>query len=117
MENGVYENARVHVLNDELLGGRAVVTIARGKALWMKSASYNLRKAIGMELGRCDPLGCCALEIAYVAANRVDGVLTFVLNSWDYAAGLYLVRAGGGSISVFEDCAWRLWTGELKPLC
>jgi myo-inositol-1(or 4)-monophosphatase len=117
MENGVYENERVHILNDELLGGRAVVTIARGKESWMKSASYNLRKAIGLELGKCDPLGCCALEIAYVAANRIDGVLTFGLNSWDYAAGLYLVRAGGGSISHFKDGGWQLWTGELKPLC
>jgi myo-inositol-1(or 4)-monophosphatase len=117
MDNGVYEKEHVHILTDQLLGGRAVISIARGRQLWMKSAAYNLRKAIGMQFGKCDPYGSCALELAYIAANRIDGQLIFGLHSYDYGAGLFLVKAAGGMISVFEDGQWSLWTGSLKDLC
>lgn len=117
MDNGVYEKEHVHKLTNDLLGGRAVITIARGRVSWMKSAAYNLRKSIGMKFGKCDPYGSCALELAYIAANRIDGQLTFGLNSYDYGAGLFLVKAAGGMISVFEDGEWSLWTGNLKDLC
>lgn len=117
MEGGVYENEKIHILNEEVLGGRAMVSIARGRETWMKSASYNVRKELGMKFGGGTSYGCCALEIAYVAANRLDGVLTFGLHSYDYGAGLFLVKAAGGKISVFENNEWSPWTGSLKDLC
>lgn len=117
MDHGVYEKTRVYKLNDDLLGGRAVISISRGRESWMKSASYNLRKAIGTEFGKCDPYGCCALELAYIAANRIDGYLIYGLHSWDYAAGLYLVQSAGGIISVFENGVWSRYTGTIKDLC
>lgn len=117
MEGGVYENEKIHVLNDDVLGGRAMISIARGRETWMKSASYNVRKELGMKFGGGTSYGCCALEIAYVAANRLDGVLTFGLNSYDYGAGLFLVKAAGGKISVFENGVWSIWTKSLKDLC
>lgn len=117
MDNGVYEREHVHILNDSILGGRTMVSIARGRELWMKSASYNIRKALAMKFGGGNSFGSCALELAYIAANRIDGQLTFGLNSYDYGAGLFLVKAAGGLISVFEHDAWTLWTGSLKDLC
>jgi myo-inositol-1(or 4)-monophosphatase len=117
MDGGVYESEHIHTMTDELLGGRAVVSIARGRESWMKSASYNLKKGLGMRFGKCDPYGCCALELAYIAANRIDGQLTFGLNSYDYGAGLFLVKAAGGLISVFENGVWSPSTGSLKDLC
>lgn len=117
MEAGVYENERVQVLTNDILGGRAMISIARGREKWMKSASYNLQKALGLHFGGGRGIGCCSLEIAYVAANRLDGVLTFGLHSYDYGAGLYLIKAGGGLISVFRDGQWTLWTDSLKVLC
>ncbi len=117
MDNGVYEREHVHVLNDELLGGKAIITIANGQASWIKSAKYNLQKGIAMKFGSSKTYGCCALEIAYVAANRIDGVITFGLNSYDYGAGLFLVKAAGGHISVFDSNLWSPWTGSLKDLC
>lgn len=117
MDNGVYERNYMHVLNDSTLGGRAMVSIARGQELWMKSAGYNIRKALAMRFGGGNSFGSCALELAYVAANRLDAVVIFGLNSWDYGAGLFLVKAGGGQISVFENSTWSPWTGSLKELC
>jgi myo-inositol-1(or 4)-monophosphatase len=43
---------------------------------------------------RC--FGSAALELAYVAAGRVDAMLNRDLNPWDMAAGLLLVREAGG---------------------
>ncbi len=117
MDNGVYEKEHVHKITAELLGGRAVISIGRGRDYWMKSAGYNLQKAFGMTFGKCTVYNCTALELAYIAANRIDGFLTYGLHSWDYAAGLFLVRAGGGQISVFRDGVWVEWTGSLKDLC
>jgi myo-inositol-1(or 4)-monophosphatase len=117
MDNGVFEREHVHILNDQLLGGRASISIARGRESWMKSATYNLSKTLGLKFGRCIPYGCCALELAYIAANRIDGQLTFGLNSYDYGAGLFLCKAAGARISVFTDSKWTPWTGSLKDLC
>ncbi|MFM2339543.1 MAG: hypothetical protein RLZZ360_179 [Candidatus Parcubacteria bacterium] len=117
MDEAVYEKHIVHHMNDDLIGGRAMISIARGRVSWMKSASYNIRKALGLHFGGGNSFGCCALEHAYVAANRLDGVLTFGLHTYDYAAGLYLIKSAGGIISVFEDDQWQQWQGSIKALC
>ena len=117
MDNGVYEREHVHMLNNDILGGRAVISIGRGRESWMKSAAFNMFKAIGTQLGKPMILNCTALELGYIAANRIDGVINFGEKSYDYAAGLFLVKAAGGQISVFENGVWSLWTGSLKDLC
>jgi myo-inositol-1(or 4)-monophosphatase len=43
--------------------------------------------------------GAAALDLAYVAAGRLDAFWEFGLKSWDMAAGLLLVEEAGGSIS------------------
>ena len=46
----------------------------------------------------CDASLGTALELAYVAAGRLDGYWQFGLNKWDIAAGALLVREAGGLI-------------------
>jgi myo-inositol-1(or 4)-monophosphatase len=41
-------------------------------------------------------LGSAALELAYVAAGRLDGYWERVINAWDVAAGLVILREAGG---------------------
>ena len=43
--------------------------------------------------------GAAALDLAYVAAGRLDGFWEFGLFPWDIAAGLLLVREAGGFVS------------------
>jgi myo-inositol-1(or 4)-monophosphatase len=117
MNEGVYENTHIHQLHSTTEGGRAIVSVCRGKEPWMKTAAYNLQKQFGVDFGKGTAYGCCALEIAYIAANRIDGALVFGLNSYDYAAGLYLVESAGGSISVWRDEAWQQWTESIHVLC
>ncbi len=42
--------------------------------------------------------GSAALELAYVAAGRLDGYWQFNLKKWDIAAGALIVREAGGLI-------------------
>lgn len=44
-------------------------------------------------------LGSAALDLAYVAAGRLDGFWEKSLNAWDVMAGVLIVREAGGAIS------------------
>ena len=44
-------------------------------------------------------LGSAALDLAYVAAGRMDGFWEGGLSPWDIAAGLLMVREAGGYVS------------------
>ena len=117
MENGAYENERLTNLTAEPLGGKYVIGLGRGREVWMKRASYRIMEGVGLKYGRCAPYHSTALELAYLSAGRLDGFLTFGLNTYDYGAGLFLVRAAGGAISVLEDGVWQRWEGSIKDLC
>jgi len=117
MEDGVYENKRVRQMSAEGLGGRYITAIGRGREPWMRPAMFRLLEALTNKYGGAKTYGSTALELAYVAAGRIDSFLTFGLNTYDYAAGLYLARAAGGQISVFEDGRWQTWERSLKELC
>ena len=43
--------------------------------------------------------GCAALDLAYVAAGRLDGFFHNKINLWDVAAGEILVKEAGGIVS------------------
>ncbi|QKD01338.1 inositol monophosphatase family protein [Mesorhizobium loti] len=47
-------------------------------------------------------LGSAALDLAYVAAGRMDGFWETGLSAWDIAAGLLLIREAGGFVSDME---------------
>lgn len=44
-------------------------------------------------------MGSAALDLAYVAAGRLDGYWETGLQSWDVAAGIVLVREAGGYVT------------------
>jgi myo-inositol-1(or 4)-monophosphatase len=44
-------------------------------------------------------LGSAALDLAYVAAGRMDGFWEHTLSPWDMAAGILMVREAGGFVS------------------
>jgi len=43
--------------------------------------------------------GCAALDLAYVAAGRLDGFFHKCINIWDVAAGSLMVREAGGFVN------------------
>jgi myo-inositol-1(or 4)-monophosphatase len=67
--------------------------------------------------------GSAALDMAWVAAGRIDGFWERSLNPWDIAAGILLITEAGGKVSGIEEGEDFLATGnvvagnmELQPL-
>ncbi|WP_269931398.1 inositol monophosphatase family protein [Aminobacter sp. HY435] len=58
----------------------------------------ELRNVMG-EVAGVRRLGSAALDLAYVAAGRMDGFWETALSPWDVAAGILLVREAGGFVS------------------
>ncbi|MDG4883604.1 inositol monophosphatase family protein [Mesorhizobium sp. WSM4884] len=58
-------------------------------------------------------LGSAALDLAYVAAGRMDGFWETGLSSWDIAAGMLLVREAGGFVSDMDGGQDMLDTGGI----
>ncbi|UNK70164.1 inositol monophosphatase family protein [Microbacterium sp. H1-D42] len=52
-------------------------------------------------------MGSAAIDLAYVAAGRLDGFFERGLNPWDFAAGAILVQEAGGAVSRLELDAQR----------
>ncbi|WP_144794939.1 inositol monophosphatase family protein [Microbacterium paludicola] len=51
--------------------------------------------------------GSAAIDLAYVAAGRLDGYFERGLNPWDFAAGALLVTEAGGRLSRFDTTSSR----------
>ena len=57
--------------------------------------------------------GAAALDIAYVAAGRLDGFWEMGLSPWDMAAGALLVQEAGGLVGDFHGDAGYLDSGRM----
>ena len=70
-------------------------------------------KAIFVEVSDIRRAGAAALDLAYVAAGRVDGFWELGLKAWDIAAGELLVREAGGIVSDFHGEDNQLYSGNI----
>lgn len=57
--------------------------------------------------------GSAALDLAYVAAGRLDGFWEIALKEWDMAAGILLIKEAGGLVGDFHDEVNYLDSGNL----
>ncbi|MBN1896660.1 MAG: hypothetical protein JW789_02935 [Candidatus Aenigmarchaeota archaeon] len=59
-------------------------------------------------------MGAAALELAYVAAGRLDAFIHHNLQPWDVAAGLLIVREAGGVVTDFSGERYNMDSRELS---
>ncbi|KAF3362657.1 Inositol-1-monophosphatase [Chlamydiales bacterium STE3] len=57
--------------------------------------------------------GAAALDLAYVAAGRLDGYWERGLKPWDVAAGIVLVNEAGGKVTSYENGPIDLTSGRI----
>jgi myo-inositol-1(or 4)-monophosphatase len=57
--------------------------------------------------------GSAAIDLAYVAAGRLDGFWERGLNPWDIAAGILLIQEAGGLVTSYEGEPLILDSGRL----
>jgi len=70
-------------------------------------------KAVHPQAAGIRRAGSAALDLAYVAAGRLDGFWEIGLSPWDMAAGVLLVREAGGIVTDFSGDGNYLETGNV----
>jgi myo-inositol-1(or 4)-monophosphatase len=106
------QDARLRVsarrdLADSLIG-TGIPFLGRGDTdQWAKIYS-----AVGPHVSGIRRFGSAALDLAWVAAGRMDGFWEDGLDIWDTAAGVLLVREAGGFISDYRGGDQMFKRGE-----
>lgn len=57
--------------------------------------------------------GAAALDLAYVAAGKLDGYWERGLSLWDIAAGIVLVEEAGGKVTAYDQTPIQLSSGRI----
>ena len=73
----------------------------------------KIQQAVMSKVAGLRRFGAASLDLAYVAAGRVDGFWEFGLSSWDVAAGIILVKEAGGLAIGIDNKENPLLTGNI----
>ncbi len=95
------DNRRIRVSNHTKLEGALLGTGFPYKDHQHLDAYMGMLKAFITKTAGIRRPGSAALDLAYVAAGRIDGFWEIGLSPWDIAAGILLVREAGGLVSDF----------------
>jgi myo-inositol-1(or 4)-monophosphatase len=93
------DGRRIRVSKQVALDGALIGTgfPYRSNARWIDEYLAMLKAVMQQTAGIRRP-GAAALDLAYVAAGRIDGFWELGLNPWDTAAGTLLITEAGGRI-------------------
>ena len=91
---------------------RAEILIATGfpfraDSPWIDEYLAMLKAVMTRAAGLRRP-GAAALDLAYVAAGRVDGFWELGLKPWDTAAGTLLITEAGGRVGTLSGGDYKL---------
>lgn len=78
----------------------------RANARWIDEYLGMLKAVMQQTAGIRRP-GAASLDLAYVAAGRLDGFWEIGLNAWDTAAGTLLITEAGGRIGTLTGGEYR----------
>lgn len=73
----------------------------------------SMFKAVASQTAGLRRAGSAALDLAYVAAGRLDGFFEFGLAPWDIAAGELIIREAGGLVGDFTGGHGYLQSGNI----
>lgn len=80
----------------------------KGHQLHLKEQQAVMKNSAGV---RCS--GSTALDLAYVAAGRFDGVWQRGPQAWDFAAGIIMIREAGGFVTALDGGKKMFETGTI----
>ncbi len=106
-------NRRIRVSRRPGLAGALLGTGFPFKAQQHLDTYLATFKALFPETAGIRRQGSAALDLAYVAAGRLDGFWEIGLNPWDIAAGALLIREAGGIVGDFQGGGQHFEPGNL----
>lgn len=97
---------------DEALFATGIPFMGRGSDEQHDHYLAELKTVMGSSSG-VRRMGSAALDLAWVAAGRVDGFWEHGLDIWDVAAGVIIVREAGGMVSDHQARSKALESGNI----
>jgi myo-inositol-1(or 4)-monophosphatase len=110
---------RIRVSNLEQLDGAVIAHGGRERHLHAEAETAVYRSLLELKAFTRQP-GSAALELAYIAAGRIDGMWMRNLSAWDMGAGVLLVTEAGGLVGDFDGGASHMKNGNIvagSPRC
>jgi myo-inositol-1(or 4)-monophosphatase len=95
-------NRRLRVTSPLSMQGALIGTGFPFKTDLHLDAYVGMFKAISMQAAGIRRAGSAALDLAYVAAGRLDGFWEIGIMEWDMAAGILLIQEAGGVVTDFS---------------
>jgi myo-inositol-1(or 4)-monophosphatase len=95
-------NRRLRVTNQNSLKGALIGTGFPFKTDKHLDAYIGMFRALTTECAGIRRAGSAALDLAYVAAGRMDGYWEIGIMEWDMAAGILLIKEAGGVVTDFS---------------
>lgn len=103
----------IHVSACLRLGDALVATVMPPRDNPKLASHLAAVNALAAQCSGLRQSGSCALQLAHLAAGRLDGFFMSSLKPWDIAAGALLVREAGGRIGDFAGGSQFLRTSEV----
>ena len=102
------DNHRMRVSKARTLEGALIATGFPYRANTRYLDAYlAMLKAVTLQVAGVRRPGAAALDLAYVAAGRVDAFWEIGLSPWDTAAGTLLIQEAGGRIGTLGGAEYR----------
>lgn len=100
-EGAFLDGARLHVRSQESLEF-ALVATGFGYQAEVRAAQAELLLSVLPRVRDIRRAGAAALDLAWVAAGRLDGYYERGLQAWDWAAAKVLITEAGGALAELE---------------
>jgi myo-inositol-1(or 4)-monophosphatase len=111
---GAYLNGkRIYTSEPPSLGEALIATGFPHRTRPLLEPYLNTFRSIFQTVSGIRRAGAAALDLAYLAAGRVDGFWEAGLKAWDVAAGSLLVTEAGGTVSDFWGTENYLHSGHI----
>ena len=104
---------KIRVSQREQIAGSVFACAGRFPKGPVRDGHAKLCEAIDEGDGNFREPGSAALELANLAAGRIDGVWIRRVNLWDFAAGALLVQEAGGLAGDFVGGVQHFKTGDI----
>lgn len=112
-DGALLNDRRIRVTNRKSLDGALLGTGFPYRDQSNLDAYLGMFRALIKDTAGIRRPGSAALDLAYVAAGRLDGFWELGLSEWDFAAGALLVKEAGGTVSDINGGGRFFETGNI----
>jgi myo-inositol-1(or 4)-monophosphatase len=112
-DGATLNNRRIRVANLKTVEGALIATGFPFKNPDQLDEFLKLFNAFFVQASDIRRAGSAALDMAYVAAGRLDGYWESGLKAWDLAAGALIVREAGGLVTDYNGDGHFLENGQI----